>query len=91
MDEAKSLCDLRRIATIQQVLPDVAVAPFVLVGSTDTVHYTDLCEHIFRFIPTRLSERDTQRFHGIDERIAKKDYLEIVSFFHQYIINASMK
>lgn len=77
--------------TIHQVLPDVVVAPFVLVGSTDTVHYTDLCEHIFRFIPARLSERDTQRFHGIDERIAKKDYLEIVSFFHQYIINASMK
>ncbi len=77
--------------TIHQVLPDVVVAPFVLVGSTDTVHYTDLCEHIFRFIPTRLSERDTQRFHGIDERISKVNYLEIISFFHQYIINASMK
>ena len=77
--------------TIHQVLPDVVVAPFVLVGSTDTVHYTDLCEHIFRFIPTRLSERDTQRFHGIDERISKDNYLEIISFFHQYITNASMK
>ncbi len=77
--------------TIHQVLPDVVVAPFVLVGSTDTVHYSDLCENIFRFIPTRLSERDTQRFHGIDERIAKENYLEIISFFHQYIKNASVK
>jgi carboxypeptidase PM20D1 len=73
------------------VLPDVVVAPFVLVGSTDTVHYSDLCENIFRFIPTRLSERDTQRFHGIDERIAVDNYLEIISFFHQYIKNASRK
>ena len=77
--------------TIHQVLPDVVVAPFVLVGSTDTVHYSDLSEHIFRFIPTRLSERDTQRFHGINERISKDSYLEIISFFHQYIKNASMK
>ena len=77
--------------TIHQVLPDVFVAPFVLVGSTDTIHYTDLCQNIFRFIPTRLSDRDTQRFHGIDERIAKDNYLEIISFFHQYIRNASMK
>ena len=77
--------------TIHQVLPDVVVAPFVLVGSTDTVHYANLCENIFRFIPTRLSERDTQRFHGIDERIAKDNYLEIISFFHQYIKNASLK
>lgn len=77
--------------TIHQVLPDVVVAPFVLVGGTDTVHYTDQCNDIFRFIPTRLTERDTQRFHGIDERIAKEDYLDIIRFFHQYIINASMK
>jgi len=77
--------------TIHQVLPDVVVAPFVLVGSTDTVHYSDLCENIYRFIPTRLSERDTQRFHGIDERIVTENYLEIISFFHQYAQNASMK
>ena len=77
--------------TIHQVLPDVVVAPFVLVGGTDTVHYHDLCEHIFRFIPTRLSERDTQRYHGIDERIATENYLEIIKFFHQYISNAAGK
>lgn len=75
--------------TIHQVLPDVVVAPFVLVGSTDTVHYVDLCDNIFRFIPTRLTEQDTQRFHGIDERIAKDNYLDIIRFFYQYMKNAS--
>jgi carboxypeptidase PM20D1 len=76
--------------TIHQVFPDVVVAPFVLVGSTDTTHYTDLCENIFRFIPTRLSERDTQRFHGIDERISRENYLEIIQFFHQFIKSTSV-
>ncbi len=73
--------------TIREVYPDVAVAPFVLVGSTDSVHYSDFCENIYRFIPARIAERDTQRFHGIDERIALKDYTDIVSFFHQLILN----
>jgi carboxypeptidase PM20D1 len=77
--------------TIHQVMPDVVVAPFVLVGSTDTVHYTDLSENIFRFIPTRLTERDTQRFHGIDERIAKQDYFDIIRFFYQYTAKASLR
>ncbi len=77
--------------TIHQVFPGVVVAPFVLVGGTDTVHYTDLCEHIYRFIPARLSERDTKRFHGIDERIAIENYFEILQFFHQFIKNASQK
>ena len=73
--------------TIREVYPDVAVAPFVLVGSTDSVHYRDLCENIYRFIPARLAERDTQRFHGIDERIGLQDYTDIVRFFHQLIVN----
>ena len=73
--------------TIREVYPEVAVAPFVLVGSTDSVHYGDLCENIYRFIPTQLAERDTQRFHGIDERIALQDYTDIVRFFHQFILN----
>jgi carboxypeptidase PM20D1 len=71
--------------TIREVFPDVVVAPFVLVGGTDTVHYTDLCENIYRFIPTRLSERDTQRFHGTDERIAIENYLDIVRYYHRLI------
>ena len=73
--------------TIREVYPEVAVAPFVLVGSTDSVHYVDLCENIYRFIPAQLAERDTQRFHAIDERIPLQDYTDIVRFFHQFILN----
>lgn len=67
--------------TISEVYPEVAVAPFVLVGSTDSVHYSDLCDNIYRFISARIAERDTQRFHGIDERIALQDYTDIVLSF----------
>lgn len=77
--------------TIGEIYPGVLVAPFVLVGSTDTWHYRDLSENIFRFIPTHLSERDTQRFHGIDERISIEDYLNIIRFYHQFIRNVAMQ
>lgn len=77
--------------TIREIYSDVVVAPFVLVGSTDTVHYTDVCDNIFRFLPARLSERDTQRFHGIDERLALHDYLDIVRFMHQLVRNTSQE
>ena len=76
--------------TIHQVFPDVIVAPFVLVGGTDTGHYADLCGNILRFIPARLSQADTKRLHGIDERISQENFLEMVRFFHQFIKNASM-
>lgn len=75
--------------TIHEVFPEVVVAPFVLVGGTDTSHYIDLTENILRFIPTRLSQEDTQCLHGIDERISQENFGEIVRFFHQFIKNAS--
>ncbi|MEO8268189.1 MAG: hypothetical protein ABI557_00635, partial [Aureliella sp.] len=77
--------------TIREIYPDVVVAPFVLVGSTDTGHYTDLCENIFRFLPARLSERDTKRFHGIDERLSLLDYVDMVRFIHQLVKNTSQE
>jgi carboxypeptidase PM20D1 len=73
--------------TVREVYPDVAVAPFVLVGGTDSGHYSDLSADTYRFIPARIADRDTQRFHGIDERIALEDYAHIVQFFHQLILN----
>ncbi|GAA4454310.1 M20/M25/M40 family metallo-hydrolase [Novipirellula rosea] len=83
--ESIAFNDLHR--TIREVYPEVAVAPFVLVGGTDSVHYSDFAADIYRFIPARIAERDTQRFHGIDERIALQDYTEIVRFFYQLILN----
>jgi carboxypeptidase PM20D1 len=77
--------------TIHEIFPEVVVAPFVLVGGTDTGHYIGLTENILRFIPARLSQRDTQRLHGIDERISQENFVEIVRFFHQFIKNASGK
>jgi carboxypeptidase PM20D1 len=87
MSSIESTAFERLHRTIREVYPDVAVAPFVLVGSTDSVHYSDLAEDTYRFIPARIAERDTQRFHGIDERIALEDYARIVQFFHQLILN----
>ena len=73
--------------TVREISPDAVVAPFVLVGGTDSTHYQDICENIYRFIPARVAERDTQRFHGIDERIALQDYVDIVRFFYRCIPN----
>lgn len=87
MSSTQSTAFLQLQRTITEVYPDVVVAPFVLVGSTDSVHYRDLCENIYRFIPARVAESDTPRFHGVDERITLKDYEVMVGFFHQLILN----
>ena len=75
--------------TIREVFPDVVVAPGLTVVTTDSRHYEALSDNIYRFIPTRVTPEDIQRVHGIDERIAVTNYLEIIRFFIQQIRNST--
>jgi len=35
----------------------------------------------YRFLPVRLSSEDLRRIHGTNERIAVKDYADMVRFY----------
>jgi carboxypeptidase PM20D1 len=70
---------------IRQVYPTAIVAPFLMVGAADARHYTRLTPNVYRFAPVPLAERDLDRIHGIDERIAVGDYLRAVRWYAQAI------
>jgi carboxypeptidase PM20D1 len=75
--------------TIRQTMPDVVVAPSLVVAATDTRHYEDLADDVYRFLPFVLQPDDTRRIHGTDERIAVEGYKECVRFYVQLIVNES--
>jgi carboxypeptidase PM20D1 len=77
--------------TISQVAPQTIVAPFLVIAATDARHYTQLTNHIYRFLPIALRPEDTKRFHGVDERISFADYLRCIRFYAQLIRNADQK
>ncbi len=73
--------------SILQIFPDVVVAPFLVVGGTDSRHYEEVSENIYRFLPIRLVSEDYGRLHGTNERIAVENYTEIIRFYLQLIRN----
>lgn len=73
--------------SIRQVFPDVAVAPGMVIGATDTRHYVGLAENSYRFVPMRLKADDIQRIHGTNERIAIDNYADIIRFYVQVLRN----
>jgi carboxypeptidase PM20D1 len=82
---SKSFIVLQR--TIRQMFPDSIVAPFLMVAGTDTKHYAEISDNIFRFLPMRLTSKDLKRIHGKNERISLKNYEEIIKFYIQLIRN----
>jgi Gly-Xaa carboxypeptidase len=67
---------------------DVIVAPTVLLGNTDTRYYWDLSSNIYRMSPWRQAHdaRGT-RMHTVDERMPIAGLIEMVKFYHAFILN----
>lgn len=74
--------------TIRQVYREVAVAPTLTIAATDSRHYIDIAEDSYYFIPMRLKSGDLRRIHGIDERIAISDYIQMVQFYAALMRNS---
>ena len=75
--------------TIRSVAPDAIVAPYLVVVVTDARYYSALSRTVFRFLPLRLTERDLERMHGIDERIGIREYESAIRTYRQLVIEAA--
>ncbi|WP_228235981.1 M20 family peptidase [Allomuricauda sp. M10] len=71
--------------TIRSVFPDVVVVPGLIGGGTDARYFYDVSDDVYRFYPIRISPESFSRFHGIDEKISKENYREMVEFSYQMI------
>jgi carboxypeptidase PM20D1 len=75
--------------TLRSVFPGTLVAPGLMIGGTDSRHFSAISEHVYRFSPFRARPEDLPRFHGTNERIATANLAEMVRFYHQLLRNAS--
>uniref|UniRef100_A0A4W3H0R0 Peptidase M20 domain containing 1 n=1 Tax=Callorhinchus milii TaxID=7868 RepID=A0A4W3H0R0_CALMI len=76
--------------TVENVFPEVFVIPGLSVANTDTRHYQHLTEGLYRFVPLWITQEDTGRIHGPNERISVKNYEEIVRFYFHLIQNSDL-
>jgi carboxypeptidase PM20D1 len=75
--------------TIREIFPDVVVAPGLMVAATDSRHYTEITDNIFRFSPVRANSDDLKRFHGTNERLSIEGYADMIRFYRRLIENAA--
>ena len=87
--ESASFAVLRR--TILETFPEVVVAPGLVIGGTDSKHYSKVADNSFRFVPMRLAREDLKRIHGTNERISVENYGEIIRFYIQLIRNTAVE
>ena len=77
--------------TLRQLHPDMVVAPGLMLGGTDSRLFEGLADHIYKFSPVRANSEDLLRFHGTDERISIANYVEMIQFYRQLLVNAAAR
>ncbi|XP_074833667.1 N-fatty-acyl-amino acid synthase/hydrolase PM20D1 [Carettochelys insculpta] len=75
--------------TLLDVFSDnISVAPGICIGNTDSRHFTNLTDAIYRFNPVVFRPDDVPRVHGLNERISIEGYEKQVEFLYQLIQNS---
>ncbi|MBU8934864.1 MAG: M20 family peptidase [candidate division Zixibacteria bacterium] len=80
--------DVIRKSILQVSDEKLLVAPYVLVGATDSRHFTGISDNVYRFLFNRLKPDDLKRIHGTNERISVKNYEQTVKFYYQLLRNS---
>ncbi|MGN7514030.1 MAG: M20 family peptidase [Allomuricauda sp.] len=71
--------------TIRSVFPEAVVVPGLIGGGTDARYFYGVSDDVYRFYPIRLGPDSMTRFHGIDEKIGKDNYKEMIIFTYNLI------
>ncbi|MFP3464770.1 M20/M25/M40 family metallo-hydrolase [Leifsonia sp. SIMBA_070] len=59
----------RLASAIGAVHPRAVVTPYVMLGASDSRHFTGICDAVYRFTPFELSADERAALHARDERI----------------------
>ncbi len=68
-------------AAVRESFAGALVAPGLVVGGTDSRHYSALAENTYRFLPLVLQPEDPARLHGTNERHSVADLGPAVTFY----------
>ncbi|WP_155858788.1 M20/M25/M40 family metallo-hydrolase [Candidatus Blastococcus massiliensis] len=57
-------------AAAQAAYPDAVVAPYLMVQASDSRHFSQICDSVYRFMPFDVTREELAALHAADERIS---------------------
>jgi carboxypeptidase PM20D1 len=71
--------------SVRELFPGTVVVPGLMVGGTDSKHFENVSDHIYKFSPVSAKPEDLARFHGTNERVSTANLAELIRFYHRLV------
>jgi len=66
---------------IKKTWPEVIVSPYLMVATSDSRHYHEICQRVYKFSPMDVSKDDLKLIHGEDEKISIENVIHGTYFY----------
>lgn len=76
--------------TVQEIFPQAVVAPALVIAATDSRHYQNVTDNIFRFLPVTLDSDRLAGMHGNNERLETSSYERLIAFYVRLMRNSQL-
>ena len=72
-------------STIGELFPDAVPAPYVMMATTDSRHFTRICDRVYRFAPFRMTKAQRESIHSYDEHLGVDAFLDGIRWYRRLI------
>jgi carboxypeptidase PM20D1 len=72
-------------AALAETYPGVPMLPFIMTATTDSRHYKELADNVFRFSPHILDPKEISGTHGHNERISLENLERGIQFYFKLL------
>jgi len=75
------------VEVIDKVSPEqgMVIVPNLMVGGTDSKHFVELADNVYRFNGVKINPESFTGFHGTNEYLPVKEYQRAINFYYQLI------
>lgn len=72
-------------STVAELFPDAVPAPYLMMGATDSRHFTAICDHVYRFAPFEMTKAQRQAVHSYDEHLGVDAFLAGIEWYRRLV------
>ncbi|MCH4890800.1 M20/M25/M40 family metallo-hydrolase [Acidaminobacter sp. JC074] len=71
--------------TILSLWPDAIVSPYLMIAGTDSRHFHDISDHVYRFAPIEITKEELSLIHSNNERMRVETVIKSVACYVKII------